>query len=202
MNKLLRTPAAFLLMPACLFFAQTALAQETLREDKHYAGLLVTAFNHRSIGSVSKEGATGTGGTLIAGSHLSEFFHAEFRAGSGFREAEVPEGDLSLSVDYFASWYIGLHYPLTDYANIYGQAGFSYIHGTGKLDNPEAKQNTQFRELEGDFPDSHFGVGWIVGLDIEVLSDTYLILEGGKLLKDTGTDANIFQFSTGLKYEF
>ncbi len=202
MNKVLRTSAALILMPACLLFSQTALAQESLREDKHYVGLLVTAFNHRSIGTVSKESATGTGGTLIAGSHLSELFHAEFRAGGGYRDAEVPGSDLSLSIDYFASWYIGLHYPITNYANVYGQAGFSFLHGTGKLDHPEEKRNAQFRDLTGDFPDSNFGVGWIIGLDVEVLNDTFLVFEGGKLLKDTGTDANIFQFSTGLKYEF
>lgn len=202
MKKVVRSHLILSLVPACLLSAQTALAQETPREDKHYVGLLVTAFNHRSIGTTSKETATGTGGTLVIGGHLSELFHAEVRAGSGFRDAEVPGSDLSLSVDYFASWYIGLHYPVTSYANVYGQAGFSYIQGTAELRNPEDRRNAQFRELKGDFPDSSFGVGWVFGLDLEVLNDTYLVFEGGKLSKDTGTDANIFQFSAGLKYEF
>ncbi|WP_100640363.1 outer membrane beta-barrel protein [Marinobacter salexigens] len=202
MKKVVRSHLALALVPACLLYTQAPLAQEAPRADKHYAGLLVTAFNHRSIGTTSKETATGTGGTLILGSHLNELFHAEFRAGGGFRDAEVPGSDLSLSIDYFASWYIGLHYPITSYANVYGQAGFSYIQGTAELDNPDEQSNAQLRELEGDFPDSSFGVGWVVGLDVEVLSDTYLVFEGGKLSKDTGTDANIFQFSAGLKYEF
>ncbi|MBQ0831067.1 outer membrane beta-barrel protein [Marinobacter sp.] len=202
MKKVVRSHLILTLVPACLLCAQAALAQETLREDKHYVGLLVTAFNHRSIGTASNETATGTGGTLIAGGHLNELFHAELRAGGGFRDAKVPRGDLSLSIDYFASWYIGLHYPITNYANIYGQAGFSFIQGAGELSHPEENRNAQFRELEGDFPDSSFGVGWLLGLDVEVLTDTYLVFEGGKLLKDTGTDANIFQFSAGLKYEF
>ncbi len=110
--------------------------------------------------------------------------------------------DLTLSVDYFASWYIGLHYPVTDYANLYAQAGFSFIHGSAELTNTDEKQNAQFRDLEGDFPDSSFSISWVLGMDVELVSDTYLVFEGGRLFKDTGTDANTFQFSAGLKYEF
>jgi hypothetical protein len=202
MNKVVRTHLILTLVPACLLSAQAALAQETPRKDKHYLGLLATAFNHRSIGTASNEQATGSGGILFAGSHISDLFHAELRAGGGFRDAEVPGSDLTLSVDYFASWYMGLHHPVTDYANVYAQAGFSFIHGTAELINAAERQNAQFRDLEGDFPDSSFSVSWVFGLDVEVLSDTYLVFEGGKLFKDTGTGANTFQFSTGLKYEF
>lgn len=202
MNKFVRTHLILTLVPACLLSAQAALAQETPREDKHYLGLLVTAFNHRTIGSASNEEATGSGGTLIAGSHINDLFHAELRAGGGFRDAEVPGSDLTLSVDYFASWYMGLHYPVTDYANVYAQAGFSFIHGTAEITNAAERKNAQFRDLEGDFPGSSFSVSWVFGMDVELLSDTYLVFEGGKLFKDTGTDVNTFQFSTGLKYEF
>jgi len=202
MNKVVRTYQILTLVPACLLCAQAAQAQEKPREDKHYAGLLVTAFNHRTIGSSSNETATGSGGTLIAGSHINHLFHAELRAGGGFRDAEVSGSDLTLSVDYFASWYIGLHYPITDYASVYAQGGFSFVHGTADIANADEKQNAQFRDLEGDFPGSSFGMSYVFGMDIEVLSDTYLVFEGGKLFKDTSTDINTFQFSTGLKYEF
>lgn len=202
MNKVVRTHLLLALMPACLLSAQTALAQETPREDKHYLGLLVSAFNHRTIGELSKEQATGSGAALIVGSHINHLFHAELRAGGGYRDAKVPGGDLTLSVDYFASWYMGLHYPVTDYANVYAQAGFSFIHGTAEITDTSGQGNAQFRDLEGDFPDSSFSVSWVFGMDFEVLSDTYLVFEGGKLFKDTGTDVNTFQFSTGLKYEF
>ncbi|MDO6442013.1 outer membrane beta-barrel protein [Marinobacter sp. 2_MG-2023] len=205
MNKVVRSHRLLTLVPVCLLSAQAALAQETEetpRADKHYIGLLATAFNFRSIGSASNEQATGSGGTLIAGSHINDMFHAELRAGGGLRDAEVPSSDLTLSVDYFASWYIGLHYPVTDYANVYGQAGFSFIHGTAELENTDENQNAQFQDLEGDFPDSSFSISWVLGLDVKVMSDTYLVLEGGKLFEDTSTDANTFQFSAGLKYEF
>lgn len=115
---------------------------------------------------------------------------------------EVPKGDLTLSINYFASWYMGLHYPVTDYANVYAQAGFSFIHGTAEITDANKPGNAQFRDLTGDFPDSSFSVSWVFGMDVEVLSDTYLVFEGGKLFKDTNTGANTFQFSTGLKYEF
>lgn len=202
MNKVLRTHLLLTLVPACLLSAQTALAQETLREDKHYLGLLVTAFNHRTIGTASNEQATGSGAALVVGSHINDLFHAELRAGGGYRDAEVPGSDLTLSIDYFASWYMGLHYPVTDYANVYAQAGFSFIHGTAEFNDTGEQGNAQFRDLEGDFPDSSFSVSWVLGMDVEVFTDTYLVLEGGKLFEDTGTDANTFQFSTGLKYEF
>ncbi|MBU2874355.1 outer membrane beta-barrel protein [Marinobacter salexigens] len=202
MNKVVRTNLLLFLVPACLLSAQTALAQETPREDKHYLGLLVTAFNHRTIGEISSEQATGSGGALVIGSHINDLFHAELRLGSGFRDAEVPNSDLTLAVDYFASWYMGLHYPITDYANVYAQAGFSFIHGTGEFTEEESEGRAQFQDLEGDFPESSFSVSWVLGMDFEIMNDTYLVLEGGKLFEDTGTEANTFQFSTGLKYEF
>lgn len=97
---------------------------------------------------------------------------------------------------------MGLHYPITDYANLYGQFGFSYIHGEAEITNPAADRNKPFLDLEGEFPDSGFSVSWIAGLDFEVMDDTYLVFEGGKLFKDTSSDVNTFQFSGGLRYEF
>ncbi|WP_418141853.1 porin family protein [Marinobacter sp. MA] len=202
MNKVVRTPLICPLVPALLLASQAVLAQETPRADKHYIGLLATTYNHRTIGENTKETAWGTGGTLVMGGHITDLFHAELRAGGGFKDAEVPNSDLTLSVDYYASWYIGLHYPITDYANLYGQFGFSYIHGEGEISDPANDRNNPFLDLEGEFPDSGFSVSWIAGLDFEVMDDTFLVFEGGKLFEDTATDVNTFQFSGGLRYEF
>ncbi|WP_286804045.1 outer membrane beta-barrel protein, partial [Marinobacter sp. UBA2498] len=139
---------------------------------------------------------------LVVGGHITDLFHAELRAGGGFKDAEVPDSDLTLSVDYYASWYMGLHYPITDYANLYGQFGFSYIHGEGEISDPANDRNNPYLDLEGEFPDSGFSISWIAGLDFEVMDDTFLVFEGGKLFEDTGTDVNTFQFSGGLRYEF
>ena len=44
--------------------------------------------------------------------------------------------------------------------------------------------------------------GWAAGLDLELMDNTYLVFEGGKLFEDTDTSANAFQFSSGIRYEF
>lgn len=202
MNKVVRTLLTTALAPALILASQATLAEEAPRSDKHYIGLMVTSFNHRSVGEDANESAWGTGGTLVVGGHLNDLFHAELRAGGGFRDADVPRSDLTLAVDYYASWYMGLHYPITDYANLYGQFGFSYIHGEGDISDPDNNRNNPFLDLEGEFPESGFSVSWLAGLDFEVMDDTYLVFEGGKLFKDTGSDVNTFQFSGGVRYEF
>lgn len=206
MNKVVPSRSACAICPALIALsllpAAMVQAQETPRADKHYVGLLATTYNHRTIGEDVNEAAWGSGGTVVVGGHINELFHAELRAGGGFKDADVPDSDLTLAVDYYASWYIGLHYPITDYANVYGQFGFSYIEGEGRISDPSNSRNNPFRELEGEFPDSGFSVSWLAGLDFEVMDDTFLVFEGGKLFEDTGTDVNTFQFSGGVRYEF
>ncbi len=198
-NRLVRSLAGLGFM---VLLAQPALAQDTTpRYDKHYIGLLATALNHRTIGPDSERGWTNAG-TLVVGGHITDLFHAELRAGAGFGDLDVPNSDLTLSVDYYASWYIGMHYPITDYANAYGQFGFSYIEGDVDLDNPEEDRNRPYRDFGDEFPKSGFSISWLAGLDFEVADDVYLVFEGGKLFEDTVTDVNSFQFSSGVRYEF
>jgi len=206
MNKVARTSLLAALIPATVMTTSSVFAQgmasDKTREDMHYVGLLATAFNHRSVGTVTNEAAWGNGATLIVGGHITDLFHAEVRAGGGITDADVPNSNLTLAIDYFASWYIGMHHPVTDYANVYGQFGFSHISGKSELKRPEAAQNRQFQLFEEDFPGSSFSVSWLVGLDIELLDNTYLAFEGGRLFEDTETEVNTFQFSGGLRYEF
>ncbi|MEQ9547373.1 MAG: outer membrane beta-barrel protein [Marinobacter sp.] len=200
MNKVLRHTLPAALLPIALVSADLATASDKAREDRHYVGLYATTLNHRSIGEITNEAAWGQTGTLVVGGHLTDLFHAEVRAGGGYKDAKT--GDLTLSIDYFASWYLGLHYPVTSYANVYAQAGFSHIRGDAELTNPGADENRQFRDIEGDFPDSSFSVSWLAGVDFEVIDNGYLVFEGGRLFKDTGSGANTFQFSGGVRYEF
>lgn len=190
---------------------QNGESSQKLREDLHYVAILGGTLDLRSLEAttVNEQGnITGTTNTspnlglvsLVVGGHISELFHAEFRLGTGVTDAT--EGDLTLSIDYFASWYMGLHYPLTDYMNAYGQFGFTHLHGESDLDNPTARRNREFRDLPHDFPDSSFSMSWLLGLDFEVMDNSYLVLEGGRLFKDTVTDVNAFQFSGGFRYEF
>ena len=181
--------------------AQEGAASETPRSDKHYIGLLATALEHRSIG-ISKEDGWGQAGTLVIGGHLNDLIHAEIRLGGGYKDAEISRGDLSLAIDYFGSWYMGLHHPIGELGNVYAQAGFTHVSGEATLDNPDADANGQFRDYVGDYPSSSFSFSWLAGIDFELLDSTYLVLEGGKLFKDTDTSANAFQFSSGIRFEF
>ena len=181
--------------------AQEGAASETPRSDKHYIGLLATVLEHRSIG-ISKEDGWGQAGTLVIGGHLNDLIHAEIRLGGGYKDAEISRGDLSLAIDYFGSWYMGLHYPIGELGNVYAQAGFTHVSGEATLDNPDADANGQFRDYVGDYPSSSFSFSWLAGIDFELLDSTYLVLEGGKLFKDTDTSANAFQFSSGIRFEF
>ncbi|MCE0758608.1 porin family protein [Marinobacter sp. G11] len=181
--------------------AQEGASSETPRSDKHYIGLLATALEHRSIG-ISKEDGWGQAGTLVIGGHLNDLIHAEIRLGGGYKDAEISRGDLSLAIDYFGSWYMGLHYPIGELGNVYAQAGFTHVSGEATLDNPDADANGQFRDYVGDYPSSSFSFSWLAGIDFELLDSTYLVLEGGKLFKDTDTSANAFQFSSGIRFEF
>ena len=181
--------------------AQEGAASETPRSDKHYIGLLATALEHRSIG-ISKEDGWGQAGTLVIGGHLNDLIHAEIRLGGGYKDAEISRGDLSLAIDYFGSWYMGLHYPIGELGNVYAQAGFTHVSGEATLDNPDADANGQFRDYVGDYPSSSFSFSWLAGIDFELLDSTYLVLKGGKLFKDTDTSANAFQFSSCIRFEF
>ncbi|HLV76364.1 MAG TPA: outer membrane beta-barrel protein [Marinobacter sp.] len=200
MNKVVSRFLCTSLIPLCLT-PVCGLAQETPRADKHYVGLLATAIEHRSIGEISNESAWSQAGALVIGGHLNSLIHAEIRLGGGFKDAEVAN-DLTLAVDYYASWYMGLHYPLGSFGNVYAQAGFTHLSGDATLANAEETHNRQFREIDGNYPGSSFSFSWVAGLDFELFSNTYLVLEGGKLFKDTETGANTFQFSSGLRYEF
>lgn len=168
--------------------------------EPYYVSLLGTTLNHRSIGTL--DNATwSSAGTLVVGSYLTDLFRVEFRAGKGLSESKLSP-DFTLNIDYFASWYIGLQYALTPYSHVYGQFGFSYIQGTADLQNPDENRNRQYRNIKSSYPESAFSASWITGIDLEVINNTYLVLEGGRLFRDTGSRANTFQFSSGIRYEF
>lgn len=191
------------MLPFAIATAHAATADEASVEDKsdtYYVSLLGTTLNHRTIGT-RDDTTWSAAGTLVVGSYLTDLFHAEFRAGTGLSEGNVSP-DFTLNIDYFASWYIGLQYPLTPYSHVYGQFGFSYVQGTADLQNPGEDRNDPYRAINDSYPDSSFSVSWVTGIDLEVIENTYLVLEGGRLFKDTGSRANTFQFSSGIRYEF
>lgn len=192
---------------ALLLNCPLALAQEKppgkSRAGLDYVGVLGTALEYRKVGEAT--GADGEGwlstGSIVLGSHISDLFHVELRAGTGLTDSEVTE-DLTLEIDWFASWYMGVHYGLTDFSNIYAQVGFSHIRGNADLKNRDEPENNPYDEFDEDFPGSSFAFSWLAGIDLEVLDNTYVVLEGGRLFEDTDTSASGYQFNGGLRYEF
>lgn len=201
----LAVPTA-LLSTLAAFSTPVAANDDVPREDLHYVGLLFTTLNHRSLGDLDEATYTNAG-TLIIGGHITDLFHTEFRIGGGFSEGTIDD-ELELTINHYESWYMGIHYPVTDYANVYGQFGFTHVDGDAELtevgqdreDNPN--DASPYAEFVGKYPDSDFSISWLVGLDMELMQNSYLVLEGGRLFKDTGTEANTFQFSAGFRYEF
>lgn len=209
MTTLFRCMPPAALLTIALLTTATASAQDkkTPREGMTYAGLIGTILNHRSVGQNTLESGQSTAGSVVLGTHISDHFHVEIRAGGGTTTAEI-DNELELDIEYFASWYIGGHYPITDYANAYGQFGFSHIEGVarltaeGKAREADPDDRSPYASLADEYPDSSFSMSWLVGLDFEVIDNGFIVLEGGRLFEDTETGANTFQFSTGFKYEF
>lgn len=208
MNMLLRDIPTAALLLAALLTTTTAIAQDKKsREGMTYVGLLATALNHRSVGQNTLETTMSSTGSMVLGTHISDHFHVEIRAGAGTTTGEI-DNELELDIEYFASWYIGGHYPVTDYANAYAQFGFSHIEGVatltplGKAREADPDDRSPYASLANEYPDSSFSVSWLLGLDFEVVENGFIVLEGGRLFEDTETGANTFQFSTGFKYEF
>jgi opacity protein-like surface antigen len=144
---------------------------------------------------------------MVLGTHISDHFQVEIRAGAGTTTDEI-DNELELDIEYFASWYIGGHYPITDYANAYAQFGFSHVQGEarltalGKAREADPDDRSPYASLANEYPDSSFSVSWLAGLEFELIENGFIMLEGGRLFEDTETGANTFQFSTGFKYEF
>lgn len=208
MNMLLRDIPTAALLTAALLTTTTAIAQDKQsREGMTYIGALATVLNHRSVGKNTREKTQSSTGSMLLGTRISDHFHVEVRAGAGTTTGEI-DNELELDIEYFASWYIGGHYPVTHYANAYAQFGFSHVQGVatltalGKAREADPDDGSPYASLANEYPDSSFTVSWLLGLDFEVVESGFIVLEGGRLFKDTETGANTFQFSTGLRYEF
>lgn len=200
MNSLLRLSLVVALLPAALLAPQSSSAQEEMREGKTYVGLMGTRLNHRSVDEDLLGQGWSSMGALVLGTHVSEHFHAELRAGSGLASGKVDD-ELEVDIRYFASWYFGGHYPITNYANVYGQFGFTHVKGESSLP-PELKGSRYQDVADMKYPDSSFSTSWLAGLEIKVIDNGFIFIEAGKFFEDTGTSANVFQFSLGAKHEF
>ncbi|ROT99548.1 porin family protein [Marinobacter sp. R17] len=165
-----------------------------------YVGVQGMALQYRKVGGLPEGRGWLSAGTLVLGSHISDLFHVEVRAGAGLDESEVSE-NLKVDMDWFASWYMGVHYGLTDFSNVYAQVGFSHIVGNAKVKETEDTPSA-YEDLDDEFPGSSFAFSWLAGIDLKVVDNTYLVLEGGRLFEDTDSSASGYQFNGGVRYEF
>ncbi|TGN41888.1 outer membrane beta-barrel protein [Marinobacter confluentis] len=200
MKSLANLTFAIALFPATLLVSQSASAREEMREGRTYLGVMGTRVNHRSVDETLNGQGWSSAAALLIGTHVSEYFHAELRLGTGVTPGTVDQ-QLEVDLDYFASWYFGGHYPITSYSNAYAQFGFTHVKGDAKLTDGQRGQNYQ-DIADNKYPGSSFSVSWLLGLDFEVIDNGFVFLEGGKLFEDTETNANVFQYSVGAKYEF
>lgn len=189
----------------------TAAPESVGKSGLDYVMLQTSVINYSSIGPTKGTAETYAIGITL-GTYISDYFKVEVRAGGGFSEETVsylpppPRGReqseedrvfLDVSMPYYASWYMGLLYPWSDYSHIYGQFGFSHVKGEAETETPN-----RFEDVSDKLFGSSFSVSWLIGLDLELTDNTYAVLEGGRLHTDTETGINAMQYSLGVRYEF
>ncbi len=199
------------------------VAAEEADDSPKKAGLDYIAINavlidFQSIGNkyTAKNWAT----TFTMGSYITNYVKTEMRLGVGLTDDTVPgyiarrdeDGDLiqdesganiidasnaTIALNHFASWYMGLHYPLAEWSSIYAQIGMSYVNA-----DATAEPGSTWDDLPEDYPGSKFSMSWITGLDFKIVEDWYVTAEAGRLHRSTASDIQTLQFGLGLKYEF
>jgi len=175
------------------------------REDRWYIGATGTVIRFHNIGSAGKRDNE-YASSFILGANLSEYFHTEGRFGQRWEDADNIDG-VAVDVEFFVSWYIGFHYPISSAINVYGQFGFTDSNGRVQVaPDPDVEGEPDpygdYRYLEGDFPASGFSVSWIAGADYELFDNTFVMVEYGSLFKDTATEIDAYQISAGFRIEY
>lgn len=154
-----------------------------------------------------------TWGYLINyGSYINDYFRAEMRAGSGFKKDSF-DGALDVNIKYWIGGYLGFQHPITEYMSGHFLFGLTHYEAdttrrqiiipfqTETSSAPIVVEPSPERMEEGLF-DTRFSTSWMLGLEIALWQDTFLVLEYGRLLKDTGSNIKVRQAGTHLKFEF
>lgn len=148
------------------------------------------------------------------GTYITDYFKTDLRAGIGARSDTIDE-TLEVNLKYWASWYIGATYPVTDYLSASAMAGVTHYqtdvtrrqvvkYYADQPGLPEQPRNViaSLEEMEDDLLGTSFSLSWLVGFDYKLTSDFYLSFEYGRLLRDTDTNIKVYQANTSLRYEF
>ncbi|MDX5299057.1 MAG: porin family protein [Gammaproteobacteria bacterium] len=181
--------------------SQPVTPPEAKKAGLDYFAVNTSLLEHRSLGT-DHERAMTTALGVVMGTYLTDMIKVEGRAGLGVIDDD-PAPELTVGLKYYASWYMGIQYPWLDFSNVYVQYGFSHVRGKATVRERDRRDPPNpYRRVTGDLMSSSFSVSWLVGTDLEISKDTFLVFEGGRLHNDTQTDSKTFQFNFGARYEF
>ncbi len=147
------------------------------------------------------------------GTYITEHFKTELRLGTGF-VSDTLKRSLEIDLDYWASWYMGARYPITDYASAYALYGVTHYQAevtrkevsvTYRDDNGLTNTITAIASpiaMEEDLFGTSFSTSWMLGVDFDLTKNLFLSFEYGRLLRDTDTGIRVYQAGTSLRYEF
>ncbi len=158
--------------------------------------------------------------TITMGTYITDYVKVETRLGIGLANDNVAgykalrdengdtvkdedgrtvfvESNADFTIDYFFSWYMGMHYPLAEWSSVYFQLGASYVDG-----NVSAEEGSTWKETSDEFLNSQFSMSWLAGLDFEITKDWYATLETGRLHRGSTSDIDLLHYGLGIKYEF
>ena len=166
---------------------------------RYYLGLTATNFYHRSIGRNGDTANTPAYG-LIFGKYMNDFIKMEFRGGAG-HDSDSPASNLEVEIDYYASAYMGVYYQWSLFSSVYAQVGMSQVESSARgTDLGESR--TPFSELKEDYLETSLGPSFILGVDTELAWNSKLFLEAGRLHDDSVTNIQVWQYNTGIRFEF
>ncbi|WP_250657772.1 outer membrane beta-barrel protein [Alkalimarinus coralli] len=216
MKFLARTLALFSLLSLNLAAAEADDSPKKAGLD--YIAINTMLIDFRSIGSSSTAKNWATSFTM--GTYITDYVKTEARFGFGLTDDTVPgtkilrdengdivknssgqntivASDATIALNHFASWYMGIHYPLAEWSSAYVQLGMSYVNA-----DATAEEKSTWEDLPDDFPGSKFSMSWLAGFDFNVVENWYVTAEAGRLHRSTASDIHTLHFGLGLKYEF
>jgi len=205
-----RAPLTLILSCALMLLSLTASAQEQMpqqqqqpempepegKADTWYLGLTATNFHHRSVGQFNETANTMAGG-LKFGRFMTDHIKMELRGGWGMERDHVTS-DLQVEIDHYASAYIGVLYPWSMFSRVYAQFGVSWVEAEARGEVGEG----EFDDISDDYFNGNFGDSFLFGIDFDFIGNSHIFLEAGRLHSDTTTEIQLWQYNTGLRFDF
>lgn len=166
----------------------------------YYLGATATNFYHRSIGSNGDTANTPAYG-LMFGKYLNDFIKVEVRAGAGHK-TDGPAPNLEeVEIEQYASAYMGLYYHWSLFSRVYAQVGMSHVESSARgTDLGESR--SPFSDLTEDYLETSLSPSFILGADVDLIGGSDLFLEAGRLHSDSVTGIQIWQYNTGIRFNF